>query len=76
MLLRIHFQDYYAFGSYIIALVLAINWPCRMKMETDVRTYYHEHRAIIVHNVKHVSNPKSVWAKRIALRFGVGRVLL
>jgi len=47
-----------------------------MKMETDVRTYYHEHRAIIVHNVKHVSNPKSVWAKRIALRFGVGRVLL
>jgi hypothetical protein len=57
------------------ALVLAINWPCRMKMETDVRTYSHEHR-VIVHNVKHVSNPNSVRAKRVALRFGVGRVLL
>lgn len=46
-----------------------------MKMETDVRTYSHEHR-VIVHNVKHISNTKSVWAKRVALRFGVGRVLL
>ena len=75
VLLKIHFQDSYAFGSYIIVLILAINWPCGMKMETDVRTYSHEHR-VIVHNVKHVSNPKSVRAKRVALRFGVGRELL
>lgn len=42
-----------------------------MKMETDVRTYSHEHQ-VIVHNV----NPNGVRAKRVALRFRVDRVLV
>jgi hypothetical protein len=56
---------------YRAGSLMPINWPCRMKMETDVRIYSHEHQ-VIVRNV----NPNSVRAKRVALRFGVDGVLL